>query len=656
MSGSEPAEVWEQLPDEAAWASPDGTAAYPMADRPPSDSPYQYSPEELQGTLRPERRRLSRRVLWSAAAVVAAGALATAGVLVVKGQRHGDSVVAAVACAPAKLSSCLIHAPAGAVPLSDAPTWDQAVSPSLDAYASSITGDIKSMTSDTSTEVAGDGETALAHVDWNAVDGDDVDLVLLEFNSIKGAQAWNDTRSAEILGAYSGQAVAVPGDPVGKAYATAKPDARGDVDAAYSTVVGDIVLNVAYSSPKQLAAGDLRNWARTELASLRTAPAPKADAPDPAAGTEQVACDTLRSCLPATPRGDEAWTSPNNSDWVKSSTLTPQQFATLLWLPANRDDALTNFGTYDVTGIAHTDWMNGDGDEQADVYLAQTLTESGASTIYGDNFGEPNWDAGVEGVSYAVPGESDAQAWYTNKPDSHGFIHFYLTDQIGNVDVNTWFYFYGSLDKSVANTWARNILARVKASTHTQALGLSSLAAPTVKVPAQGSCPTSGDCLMALPAGASDTTSKSMWETSKTVSTSSYAVEFDAQHGLFYGDWLAADGMKSAEHREWTARSGATAVEALLKFGTAAQARASALLEYGLSAQSQRVCTVAAISDALCLAEPVAVEDFYQMETVQVLAWKGDYEVRVNVTVSHAADLAEAYAWAEQQLALLPAS
>ncbi|MBR7838347.1 hypothetical protein KDL01_34070 [Actinospica durhamensis] len=589
-------------------------------------------------------------------AVAAVAALATVGVVVSNSGRHGDSVVKAVACAPATLASCLIKAPAGAIQLGFDSGWDQTTAPSVDGYASNITGDAKGMTSDTSNEVGGDGESGLVHADWNAVDGDNVDLVLLEFATLKGAQAWNDTRSAEILAAYPGQSAGIPGDSTGAAHAGAKPDSRGDFDAAYSTVVGDLVLNVAYSSPNQLETADLRNWVGTELASLHSAPAPAADAPAPAPGMEEVACENLRACLPSRPSGDVPWAWSYKSSWVSASTLTPAQFGKIWWQPNAQIAVQGAFNLADMTGVVHTSWANADDSQQADVYIAQALTEEGASFVYSRDFGEPQWGAGLKGISYAIPGEPEAQAWYTNKTDSHGLTQFTFIDQIGNVVVHAWFYFAGSLNKTLANAWAKTITDRVKASAHQVDLGLPSLAAPAIKTVAQGTCPTSDNCLAPLPAGASDTTSKSLYEANTSVSATTYATEYDTLYGLQYGTWLTADGFQSAEHREWSAKSGATADAVVLKFGSAAQAKASATIEYGLSDEAERSCTVSAAADTLCLAEPVSTSDYYQTETVQVLAWKGDYEVRVTVAISDRADLAEAYAWAEQQLALLPAA
>ena len=87
-----------------------------------------------------------------------------------------------------------------------------------------------------------------------------------------------------------------------------------------------------------------------------------------------------------------------------------------------------------------------------------------------------------------------------------------------------------------------------------------------------------------------------------------------------------------------------------------AQAHAAALLEYGGNAANNRVCTDAAVPDSLCLAAPVSASDLLQKETVRVLAWKGDYEVSVSVSISNSADLTQAYTWAQQQLDMLSAT
>ena len=67
-------------------------------------------------------------------------------------------------------------------------------------------------------------------------------------------------------------------------------------------------------------------------------------------------------------------------------------------------------------------------------------------------------------------------------------------------------------------------------------------------------------------------------------------------------------------------------------------------------------CTDSALPHSVCLAAPVSATDPLQKENIRVLAWKGDYEVSVSVTRSNAADTADAYTWAQQQLDLLPAS
>jgi hypothetical protein len=593
-------------------------------------------------------------VPWITAGVVVL-ALIAVGVVALTSGRSGDSVVAKVHCQPTKLTTCLIKAPAGAEQLSGSSPWDQDAVPTADLYSSNITNDAAGVSADTSTFTTADGLQHLAHADWNAVDGNNVDLVVLQFATQKGARAWNATRAAEIVAAYPGQSVSIPGDTTAKAHAATEADKQGNIDAAYTALVGNLVLDVAYSSPTKFSAADLENWAGTELASLRTAPAAPADQPDVAPGSEQLACPQLSSCLMPMPSGGERWTSPSDSHWVSGSTLTASQFIQLAWEQKSQADVTSKFSSDGVTAIAHEDWDTNGAAEQADIYLIQTITATGATSLSDSNFGEPNWGSGLSGVSYTIPGESGARAWYTNKTDPGGFIDFYFTQVTGNVIVHGWLFFYGSFDSGTANKWAQSELNLVNRSASSQLMGLFPLNAPALPAAGQGTCPAPDDCLLPLPGGATDTTASS-YHVDKSIDDYSYASQLEPGTSTDTAKWLDSDGFKSAEHRSWTAGDGATADAVLLKYGNPAQAEAAAQFEYGVNVATGRDCTDASVlPDSLCVASPVNVADLLQKETIWMLAWKGDYEVSISVTRSNAADVAQAYAWAQQQLALLPA-
>jgi len=612
-------------------------------------------------TADPGALKRKRKRLWIIGAVVVVLGLISAGIYALLPGRTGNSIVSVVTCKSADLTTCLINAPAGAVRLSanGDDQWPQQTVSTAGLYAGNITTDSPGVGSSTTSLLSQDGVKTVAHNDWNAVDGDNIDIVLLRFSTQKGAQAWNSTRAAEILAAYPGSTVAIPGDSTNDAHAATKPDAKGDIDAGYSTVVGQIVLNVSYSSPNRLSAQDLQNWAGTELTSLRTAPAPAADAAPTAPATQQVACGSgLQSCLMATPGDGQAWSNPTDSHWVAGSSLTSAQLVHLFWENASaavQQQVLTNFNSDGVANIAHEDWTVNNNFEQADLYLIQTITATGASQLNSSNFGEPVWGGGLSGVSYTIPNASNAQAWYTNKTDSSGFIDFAYTTTVGNVIVFGWLYFYGSLDSGTANSWAEPELDRVGGSTQTAPMGLFSLTAPTLPAASPGTCPASGDCLLPLPAGASDTTTSS-YQNGESLSAPAYVDQYEAGSSDAITTWLNSDGFFSAEHRSWTASNGATADAVLLKYTTPAQAQAAAMLEYGVNASADRVCTDTAVPDSLCLAAPVSTSDLLQKETIWVLAWKGDYEVSVSVSISNAADLVQAYTWTQQQLDMLPAS
>lgn len=591
-------------------------------------------------------------------AVVAALALVGAGIWVLWPGRSGNSVVAKVQCQPTVLATCLIKPPAGAVRLTSTDAWAQQDAPSTQLYATDITGNVPGVSADTVSLLTGDGLHKLVHTDWNAVDGNNVDLILLQFDTQKGARAWNVTRSAEILAAYPGQSAAIPGDSAGKAHAATKVDSQGNVDAAYSAVVGNLVLDVSYSSPKQFSADDLENWAGTELASLRTAAPAAADPADVAPGNEQLACRQLSSCLASMPSGAEHWQAPNDGNWVSASTLSASQYVHLFWdkKTSVQHEVLSNFADDGVTAIAHQDWDIDNATEQADFYLVQTITAAGASALTGSNFGEPDWSAsGETGTGYSISGESSAQAWRSTKTDSNGFYEIYFTQTFGNVIAEGWMFFYGSIDTGTANRWARSQLDRVSRTVNTVPMGLFPLTAPTLPAVQQGSCPSAGDCLLPLPAGAHETTGSS-YHTGRSLDGLGYAVQYEPDMSTPFSKWLGAYGLENAEHRSWTAADGATADVVLLKYGKPADAQATAMLEHGLNASANRDCTDAAVPNSICLASPVSTTDLLQNETVWVLAWKGDYQVSISVTRSNAADLADAYTWVQQQLALLPAS
>lgn len=601
-----------------------------------------------------------RRGLRIAAAVVVVAGLVAGGVYVMLPGRTGNSVVAAVKCKPSgNLAGCLIKAPLGALQLTDSPAWDKTVAQTGDAYGKYITGDVSTLASDTSAQLTNDQGLKIVHTDWNAVDGNDVDLVVLSFSTQKGAQDWNDMRTGEILSAYRGQAVSIPGDSAAKAYFASRENTASQYQAAYSEVVGRLVLSVAYSSPNQVSAADLQNWAGTELASLRTAPKWPADPAAAASGTEQVACSSgLSSCLMPTPDGGQPWGyAYNNTHWISATNLTPNQLVANLWHGDSstiQSEVMSDLTQNGVVGdIVHNDWGTNNFDDQGDIYLIQTLTQTGAGTLYNRNFGEPDWTGGLSGIAYTIPGEPQAESWYTNKPDSNGLIEYTFVANYGNVIIDGYLDFNGSFDSHIADEWAKEQLDRVSSTVHSQQMGLYSLNAPKLPAASQGTCSAPDTCLMSLPGQASDATSASDYDATGLVDSGGYSTQYVTSISSDYGNWLGADGFKSGSHRSWTV-NGVTADAALLQFGSAAQARAAALIDYGTNAQGQIDCTDAAVPDSLCLAQQPQTSDPLQMETIRVVAWKGSYEVSVSAKASNEADVADAYTWLQQQLNRLP--
>lgn len=158
----------------------------------------------------PVKRGPSRqRVLWIATAAVAVLAVVAVGVVVLIPGRSGNSAVTMAHCQPASLETCLIAAPAGAVRLSSTGAWAPVAAPSAALYASNVVdGDAPSLNGDVALQLNLDGLHNVVHTDWNAADGDVIDLVVLQFDTQKGARAWGRCRRRLCLGAATARTAA----------------------------------------------------------------------------------------------------------------------------------------------------------------------------------------------------------------------------------------------------------------------------------------------------------------------------------------------------------------------------------------------------------------------------------------------------------------
>lgn len=116
-----------------------------------------------------------------------------------------------------------------------------------------------------------EGIRHVAHATWYAPDRDQVDMVLLQFDSVEGAVA--RYRSATDPLHYSIgvgiKSFAVPGKPHAVAYYDPHPDQLGNVRAYLYCRVGAVVIEEFYFSPGRIRTHDAIAWMRAQRAALK---------------------------------------------------------------------------------------------------------------------------------------------------------------------------------------------------------------------------------------------------------------------------------------------------------------------------------------------------------------------------------------------------
>lgn len=112
------------------------------------------------------------------------------------------------------------------------------------------------------------GLRRVAHETWYAPDADQADMVLLEFDSTRGARAryLNATFAKKFSPGI--KHFAVPGSPRGNAYYHPQLDKLGNVLAIVYGRVENIVVEEFYFSPARIRKADAITWMQGQLAAL----------------------------------------------------------------------------------------------------------------------------------------------------------------------------------------------------------------------------------------------------------------------------------------------------------------------------------------------------------------------------------------------------
>jgi hypothetical protein len=622
------------------YAAPGAPAQYEMPGM--ASGAYLYplpgqAPEFGAAPARP-RRKVSKWVVFGVPGLVVA---IVAGVLVALNLPNPlNPAVTKVVCSPGNLTSCLIAPPAGASV--GTTTWAGSTAVDANAYAAAYTDSAASQQpAQVGSLLNGDGVKGIAHRSW--IQGsNEIDLILLQFNSPQGAQAWADDRTGEFLSLDAGPQLSVPGVP-GKAYSATTTDSSGYVDARYVTTIGNMDIEAHYGSKNTMQQQDLNIWLAGEYGSLQnvTFPAPT---PSPTATQFQTAvCQPgkLAPCLMPLPPG--AQTLPGVPSSYDNTSFT-NDFITQADAAAIKQRMVDD----NVLQISSESWGTNGFADGAQLILIQTRTDSQAQDLAQHIGGDAAYSN-----SFSVPGYAGAVANYSSSADAQGFYEGLVSYQLGTVYMTLWLNFANSFDTATAQSWAVDALNVVTQNVlNNWGFPIPQVSTPSLAAFTPGTCASSGvvGCMMPVPSGAS-AGSTAGGATVRDIGISDYVNSVYSDRQGYEQAWLTSDGANDAATESWTASDGATATDYIVSFGSSRQAEAAALQEAGDSVAGSQSCSVLSLPNLYCMVLPADTSNGFV--PIKITAWSGKYELDLEVTKPDAADTTDALTWAQAQLQLL---
>ena len=587
------------------------------------------------------QRRIGRKQITSIVALVVI-ALVGGGVYAYDHFKSTDEGVSAVTCQPSTLTSCLVAKPSSASSYPD--SWGSSRTPATADYVKWAFDSDPVAQKTASDNLASEGLQNIAHTAWKAADGDGIDITLLKFSSPQGAHA----RGLELLGAdmTNGGPVSAPDGLPGSAYTNTTPNSDGDIVARYSAYVGDVALQVHYTSPGAYSAADFASWLSAEYKSLTTAPK-AAPSPQPTGGTQSVTCsDNLSSCLTDSPSGSTAW----SDSWGGTTSPTAKQYVTQMFSGSSWQNIISaRLKAAGLTGISHHAWVTSNG-EEADDLLLSFGTANGATAWYKNDV------YSATGTSFTVPGQQNATGTYDPKADADGNISAQVFGVNGTVVMELFTWSPKSFDQTRTVTWASQQLGKIGSTSKTQPAPAAPVPTPTASKLVGGSdasisCDSAQDCLMAAPNGAVPW-SGADYDKSTTATVDEYvkenwSSESSAQQA-YEANLLNDAGVKAIAHREWDAADGSSTIVTILQYGSDEQAQSEALDYQGAILATGSEITVPGLDDAVVDIKPL---DTGGDVPVKIDLWKGNYEVRLAYYSLATADPQAAVSVALQQLA-----
>lgn len=348
-----------------------------------------------------------------------------------------------VSCAAA-LDACLITPPDGSRSWSD--DWGLNRTPTMQQFAQHMYP--TSYVPRAEARLKDQDLVGIAHETWHAANGDEADLVLLDFATTQGARS----RTVEELHYRDGADFSVSGPGSAGGTSLTKPDSAGMYRTMIYGYSGTIAVEVHAFAAKSLDRAEAIAWAQSEFEWLSsrtragTAAVSTPRVPPGSVGHVGTAsCSTPIDCLLTPPIGAIGWT---DNAYDKTTSVSLNQFVDEQYSdPADRQYELGILKDSGGTSAVHRDWTAPDGNE-ADVTLL----------VFDNAFGARSDALGYQGAilggsqEFAVPGLPDAVGTVEQMNDK-GDVCVELVGYRGDLEVRMRFWSPGVPDVAEAVTW-----------------------------------------------------------------------------------------------------------------------------------------------------------------------------------------------------------
>ncbi|MHA6758134.1 hypothetical protein [Streptacidiphilus sp. PAMC 29251] len=332
------------------------------------------------------------------------------------------------------------------------------------------------------------GLARAAETNWNAPDGTQADVFLIQFGKSEGAADFvSGVSEATAADESPNRPLSAPaGIPGAEAWTAGAVNSVGNFRQTAWFAVGNVAVDLTYYTPGRPNPAGLSQLARAQYARLVghvTTPSPQpvstavAPAPTSTAPATATAADKSRLLrdLTAAPKGSRPW--------AKSSTNGPTGILTLTQLLVRYADStdreLVSNEELDrgFQFAVRKNWHASDG-SQVDINLLQFSTATGAQSFtlaYQSSTGD---DVGADGT-FPVPGSGDAQAFQHPKLTVDGDIWTESYAVIGNVAIDVDFWMPAKADRKAATALFQKQYATLMADPTVAAAAAAAPALPT---------------------------------------------------------------------------------------------------------------------------------------------------------------------------------